>query len=155
MEKEGTYVNTERRIQRFYPVMPPLGDSRPDWLILTQLAAKMGYDWGYTHPGQIMDEVAKIAESFAGVSYARLEGWKSQIWPVSPEGVSTPLLYTERFKFPDGRARLYPLSWQPPAEEADAEFDLILNNGRMLEHFQSTNQSGRGGGRSASRPNGM
>lgn len=145
VEKEGTYVNTERRIQRFYPVMPPLGDSRPDWLILTQLAAKMGYDWGYTHPGQIMDEVAKIAESFAGVSYARLEGWKSQIWPVSPEGVSTPLLYTERFKFPDGRARLYPLSWQPPAEEADAEFDLILNNGRMLEHFQSTNQSGRGG----------
>lgn len=145
VEKEGSFVNTERRIQRFYPVMEPLGDSRPDWWILTQLAARMGHDWGYQHPQEIMAEVAGIAESFAGVSYSRLEGWKSQIWPVNADGSSTPLLYTERFKSPDGRATLYPLSWQPPAEEADAEYDLLLNNGRMLEHFQSTNQSGQGG----------
>ncbi|RCX01406.1 MULTISPECIES: formate dehydrogenase subunit alpha [Kosakonia] len=145
VEKEGSFVNTERRIQRFYPVMEPLGDSRPDWWILTQLAARMGHDWGYQHPQAIMAEVAGIAESFAGVSYSRLEGWKSQIWPVNADGSSTPLLYTERFKSPDGRATLYPLSWQPPAEEADAEYDLLLNNGRMLEHFQSTNQSGQGG----------
>ena len=145
VEKEGSFVNTERRIQRFYPVMEPLGDSRPDWWILTQLAARMGHDWGYQHPQEIMAEVAGIAESFAGVSYSCLEGWKSQIWPVNADGSSTPLLYTERFKSPDGRATLYPLSWQPPAEEADAEYDLLLNNGRMLEHFQSTNQSGQGG----------
>lgn len=145
VEKEGSFVNTERRIQRFYPVMEPLGDSRPDWWILTQLAARMGHDWGYQHPQEIMAEVAGIAESFAGVSYSRLEGWKSQIWPVNADGSSTPLLYTERFKSPDGRATLYPLSWQPPAEETDAEYDLLLNNGRMLEHFQSTNQSGQGG----------
>lgn len=145
VEKEGSFVNTERRIQRFYPVMAPLGDSRPDWWILTQLAARMGHDWGYQHPQEIMAEVAGIAESFAGVSYSRLEGWKSQIWPVNADGSSTPLLYTERFKSPDGRATLYPLSWQPPAEEADAEYDLLLNNGRMLEHFQSTNQTGQGG----------
>lgn len=145
VEKEGSFVNTERRIQRFYPVMEPLGDSRPDWWILTQLAARMGHDWGYQHPQEIMAEVAGIAESFAGVSYSRLEGWKSQIWPVNADGSSTPLLYSERFKSPDGRATLYPLSWQPPAEEADAEYDLLLNNGRMLEHFQSTNQSGQGG----------
>ncbi|PDO89749.1 formate dehydrogenase subunit alpha [Kosakonia sacchari] len=145
VEKEGSFVNTERRIQRFYPVMEPLGDSRPDWWILTQLAARMGHDWGYQHPQEIMAEVAGIAESFAGVSYSRLEGWKSQIWPVNADGSSTPLLYSERFKSPDGRATLYPLSWQPPAEETDAEYDLLLNNGRMLEHFQSTNQSGQGG----------
>lgn len=145
VEKEGTYVNTERRIQRFYPVMPPLGDSRPDWLIFTQLAKEMGFDWGYQHPGEIMAEAASIAESFAGVDYARLAGWQSQIWPVKKDGSSTPLLYTERFKSADGRASLYPLSWQTPAEEPDAEYDLWLNNGRMLEHFQSTNQSGQGG----------
>ncbi|PDO90410.1 formate dehydrogenase subunit alpha [Kosakonia pseudosacchari] len=145
VEKEGSFVNTERRIQRFYSVMEPLGDSRPDWWILTQLAARMGHDWGYQHPQEIMAEVAGIAEIFAGVSYSRLEGWKSQIWPVNADGSSTPLLYTERFKSPDGRATLYPLSWQPPAEEADAEYDLLLNNGRMLEHFQSTNQTGQGG----------
>jgi len=145
VEKEGTYVNTERRIQRFYPVMPPLGDSRPDWLIFTQLAKEMGHDWGYTHPGEIMAEAAGIAELFAGVDYSRLAGWQSQIWPVKKDGSSTPLLYTGRFKSPDGRASLYPLSWQPPAEAPDAEYDLLLNNGRMLEHFQSTNQSGQGG----------
>lgn len=144
IEKEGTFVNTERRIQRFYEVMRPLGDSRPDWRILTDLAARMGHAWGYTHPSEIMDEVAGIAEMFAGVSYERLEGWKSLHWPVAKDGTDTPLLYTERFHTDDGKAVLYPLKWQPPAEAPDAEYDLIMNNGRMLEHFQSTNQTGQG-----------
>ena len=145
VEKDGSYVNTERRIQRFYEAMKPLGNSRPDWRILTDLAARMGHDWGYTHPSQIMAEAARIAPLFAGVSYARLEGFGSQVWPVTPEGKSTPLLYTDRFKTPDGRAILYPLEWKPPQEAPDEEYDLTLNNGRMLEHFQATNQSGRGG----------
>ncbi|KWO57651.1 formate dehydrogenase subunit alpha [Burkholderia territorii] len=145
VEKDGTFVNTERRIQRFYEVMPPLGNSRPDWRILTDLAARMGHDWGHTHPSQIMDEVAGIAEMFAGVSYARLDGWQSLVWPVHADGTDTPLLYTERFHTGDGRAKLHPVAWQPPAEDADAEYDLLADNGRMLEHFQSTNQSGRGG----------
>lgn len=145
VEKEGTFVNTERRIQRFYQVMPPLGQSRPDWEILTDLASRLGHPWYYTDPAQIMAEAASIATIFAGVSYPRLAGWKSQQWPVDAEGQDTPLLYTDRFKFPDGKAKLHPLNWQAPEEEADAEYDLILNNGRMLEHFQSTNQSGQGG----------
>jgi len=145
VEKEGTFVNTERRIQRFYEVMPPLGQSRPDWQILTDLASHLGHPWYYTHPSQIMAEVAGIAEMFAGVSYDRLSGWQSQQWPVNADGSDTPLLYTDKFKFPDGKAKLYPLQWQPPAESPDEQYDLLLNNGRMLEHFQSTNQSGRGG----------
>ncbi len=144
VEKEGTFVNTERRIQRFYPVMEPLGDSRPDWRILTDLAARMGHDWGYRHPREIMDEVAGICSMFAGVSYERLEGWRSLQWPVAADGTDTPLLYTERFHTDDGKAVLYPVEWQPPAEEPDAEFDLYVNNGRLLEHFQSTNQTGQG-----------
>jgi len=144
VEKEGTFTNTERRIQRFYQAMEPLGDSRPDWRILTDLARRMGHAWGYTHPSQIMAEVAAIAEMFAGVSYARLEGWRSLQWPVRADGTDTPLLYTERFHTSDGRAVLYPLEWKPPAEAPDAEYDLALDNGRMLEHFQSTNQTGQG-----------
>lgn len=144
VEKEGTFVNTERRIQRFYEVMPPLGDSRPDWRILTDLAARMGHDWGYGHPSEIMAEVAGIAEIFAGVSYERLEGWQSQLWPVKPDGTSTPLLYTDGFHTEDGKAKLHPLEWKEPAEAADNEYDLMLDNGRMLEQFQSTNQTGRG-----------
>jgi formate dehydrogenase major subunit len=153
VEKEGTFVNTERRIQRFYEVLPPLGDSRPDWQILTDLASRLGHPWYYQHPGEIMAEAARIAEIFAGVSYARLEGWQSQLWPVTADGSSTPLLYTDGFKFPDGKARLYPLTWRPPMEEEDAEYDLLLNNGRMLEHFQSTNQTGAGGRITSLSPN--
>ncbi|WP_414164762.1 formate dehydrogenase subunit alpha [Superficieibacter sp. BNK-5] len=145
VEKEGSFVNTERRIQRFYEVLPPLGDSRPDWKILTDLAARLGHPWYYRHPKEIMREAASIATAFAGVSYDKLSGWQSQQWPVKPDGTSTPLLYTDGFKFPDKKARLYPLEWRLPQETADAQYDLLLNNGRMLEHFQSTNQSGRGG----------
>ena len=145
LEKDGTFTNTERRIQRFYQAMPPLGDSKPDWWILNELARRMGHDWGYTHPAQIMAECAGIAEMFAGVSYERLEGWRSQQWPVKPDGSDTPLLYTERFKSEDGRARLHPLEWKPPGEAPDPEYDLSLDNGRLLEHFQSMNQTGPGG----------
>ena len=144
VEKDGTFVNTERRIQRFHEAMPPLGQSRPDWQILTELAARMGHDWGYTHPSQIMDEVAGIATLFKGVNYQRLEGWRSLLWPMQADGSDTPLLYTERFHTDDGKARLYPLEWKRPGEVANAEFDLMLDNGRMLEQFQSTNQTGRG-----------
>ena len=144
VEKDGTFVNTERRIQRFHEVMPPLGDSRPDWRILTDLAARMGHAWGYDHPSQIMDEAAGIAKIFAGVSYERLDGWKSLCWPVDADGKDTPLLYTEDFHTDDGKAVLHLLEWKEPEEAADDEYDLTLDNGRMLEHFQSTNQTGRG-----------
>ncbi|NII11214.1 formate dehydrogenase subunit alpha [Oleiagrimonas sp. C23AA] len=145
VEKDGSFTNTERRIQRFYQVMQPLGESRPDWEILSDLARRMGHDWHYSHPGQIMAEAASIADMFAGVSYERLKGWKSQQWPVAADGTDSPLLYTERFHFDDGKARLFPLEWVEPKEQDDAAFDLMLDNGRMLEHFQSTNQSGKGG----------
>lgn len=144
VEKEGTFTNTERRIQRFYQVLPPLGNSRPDWQILTDLAKRMGYDWGYTHPSQIMDEAAGIATMFQGISYDRLEGWQSLFWPMQTDGSTTPLLYTERFHTDDGKAVLFPLEWKQPAESADSEYDIMLDNGRMLEQFQGTNQTGRG-----------
>ena len=137
-------MNTERRIQHFSPAFAPLGDSRPDWQILTEVAARLGHHWHYPNPGAIMAEAAGIAALFAGVSYENLVGWQSQLWPVNADGSSTPL-HTEAFAFPDGKARLYPLTWQPPMEAPDAQYDLLLNNGRMLEHFQSTNQTGQGG----------
>ncbi|TAM10195.1 MAG: formate dehydrogenase subunit alpha [Nevskiaceae bacterium] len=144
VEKDGTYVNTERRIQRSYKAMEPLGESRADWQILTDLARRMGHDWGYTHPSQIMDEIASISLMFKGVSYARLEGWKSLHWPMSADGsTDTPLLYTENFNMPEGKALLYPVQWNTPAEAADGEYDLYVNNGRLLEYFQGTNQTRR------------
>ncbi|WP_376739732.1 formate dehydrogenase subunit alpha [Bacillus canaveralius] len=142
LEKDGTFVNTERRIQRFYKVFEPLGESRPDWEIFQDLANRLGANWKYEHPGEIMEEVAKLAPLFAGVSYDRLEGWNSQLWPVAPNGQDTPLLYTERFGFQDGKARLVPVDWTEPYEPGE-EYDLHLNNGRILEHFHEGNMTYR------------
>jgi formate dehydrogenase major subunit len=143
LEKEGTFSNTERRIQRLYQVLEPFEQSRPDWRIIQDLANRLGANWSYTQPSQIMDEVAALTPMLAGVSYERLEGYKTLQWPVAADGTDQPLLYTERFPFPDGKARLYPLSWRSPTEQPDAEYDLHLNNGNLLEHFHEGNMTYR------------
>ncbi len=139
LEKEGTFTNTERRIQRLYQVMEPLGDSRPDWRIVQGVANAMGAEWSYSSPEEVMAEAAASADFFAGVSYERLEGYGSQQWPVAADGSDSPLLYAETFHFPSGKARLYPLAWEPLSEEVDGDYDLHLNNGRLLEHFHEGN----------------
>jgi len=146
LEKEGTFTNTERRVQRLYRAMPPLGESRPDWEILTDLAARCGHAWGYTHPSEIMDEIARTTPLLAGVSYDRLEGYGSLCWPVAADGTDTPVLFLDRFNFPDGRARLYPLAWTEPGDQPDADYDLHLNTGRVLEHFHTGNMTHRSAG---------
>ncbi|HWB99451.1 MAG TPA: molybdopterin-dependent oxidoreductase, partial [Bryobacteraceae bacterium] len=152
LEKEGTFTSTERRIQRLYQVFEPLGGSRPDWRIIQDLANRMGANWHYTHPSQIMDEIAAVAPLFAGVRYERLEGYKSLQWPVAADGADQPLLYTERFAFPDGKARLFPLEWRPAPEGPNDQFDLHLNNGRLLEHFHEGNLTYRTEGISEKTP---
>lgn len=143
LEKEGTFTSTERRIQRIYQVFEPLHASRPDWRIIHDLANHLGARWKYEHPSQIMDEMASLSPIYAGVSYGRLEGYKSLQWPVAADGSDQPLLYTRQFNFPDGKARLFPLGWTEPTEQPDVEFDLHLNNGRLLEHFHEGNMTGR------------
>ncbi|HET7658279.1 MAG TPA: formate dehydrogenase subunit alpha [Bacillales bacterium] len=140
LEKEGTFTSTERRIQRLYRALEPLGDSKPDWQILVMLANELGFDWNYKHPSDIMDEAASLTPMFAGVSYDRLEGYKSLQWPVSADGEDSPLLYTERFHFDDGKAKLHPLGFTKPLALSE-EFDLHVNNGRLLEHFHEGNMT--------------
>jgi formate dehydrogenase major subunit len=143
LEKEGTFVSTERRIQRLYQVMEPLGESMPDWKIIQEVARRLGADWNYTHPADVMHESASLAPMFAGVTYDRLAGYKTLQWPVAVDGTDTPLLYTEKFHFPDGKAKLFPLEWIEPCEKRDNEFDLHLNSGRLLEHFHEGNMTYR------------
>ena len=146
LEKEGTFTSTERRIQRLYQVFEPMPGSRPDWQIVQQIANRLGAGWNYRHPSEIMDEIASVTPLFAGVNYRRLEGYKSLQWPVDSDGAGEPLLYTKRFNFPDGKARLFPLVWKEAPEQPDAEFDLHLNNGRLLEHFHEGNLTYRSPG---------
>jgi formate dehydrogenase major subunit len=135
LEKDGTFTSTERRIQRINKVFEPLGDSLPDWEIIQLIANRLGAGWNYKHPSEIYREIAPLTPSMAGVTYERLEGYKSLQWPVDEDGSDSPLLYTKQFKFPDGKASFYPVPWTEPPEQEDAEFDLHLNNGRLLEHF--------------------
>jgi formate dehydrogenase major subunit len=139
LEKEGTFTSTERRIQRLYQVFEPLPGSQPDWRITQDIANRLGANWKYAHPSEIMDEMASLTPLLAGVTYERLEGYKSLQWPVAADGNDQPLLYTKEFNFPDGKARLFPLSWSGPVETPNAQFDLHLNNGRLLEHFHEGN----------------
>jgi formate dehydrogenase major subunit len=137
LEKEGTFTSTERRMQRLYQVFEPLEGSRPDWIIIRDLANRLGANWNYNHPSEIYREIARLTPMFAGVTYERLEGYKSLQWPVAEDGSDQPLLYTKQFFFPDGKAKLFPLSSKEAIERTNEEFDLHLNNGRLLEHFHT------------------
>lgn len=152
LEKDGTFTSSERRIQRLYQVFEPLEGCRPDWQIIRDVANHMGADWKYQHPSEVMDEIAALSPMFAGVNYERLEGYKSLQWPVATDGSDQPLLYTKEFFFPDGKARLFPIAWNEPPEQPDAEFDLHVNNGRLLEHFHEGNLTYRTAGISAKTP---
>ncbi|HKC11210.1 MAG TPA: molybdopterin-dependent oxidoreductase, partial [Vicinamibacteria bacterium] len=139
LEKEGTFTSTERRIQRLYKAFEPLLGCQPDWKIIQDIANRLGAGWHYQHPSEVMAEIAALTPLFAGVTYERLEGYKSLQWPVAADGTDQPLLYRKSFAFPDGKARLFPVSWRGPQDRPDAEFDLHLNNGRLLEHFHEGN----------------
>jgi len=141
LEKEGTFTSTERRIQRLHQVFEPLGESRPDWRIIQEIANRLGAGWNYQHPSEIYEEIARLTPLMAGVTYERLEGYKSLQWPVAADGSDQPLLYTKGFHFPDSKARFYPVPWKEPTDQPDEQFDLHLNNGRLLEHFHEGNMT--------------
>ncbi|WP_077325822.1 formate dehydrogenase subunit alpha [Virgibacillus siamensis] len=152
LEKEGTFTNTERRIQRLYKALDPVGDSRPDWRIITDLAERLGYVWDYDSPSDIMDEAASLAPLFAGVSYERLTNYNSLQWPVAADGTDTPLLYVDGFPFEDKKARFYPLDFEL-RYETNEEYDLHVNNGRVLEHFHEGNMTYKSKAISSKLPN--
>jgi len=143
LEKDGTFTSTERRIQRLYKVLEPLGDSRPDWQIIQEIANRLGANWNYAHPSEIYAEIAELTPLMAGVTYERLEGYKSLQWPVAADGSDQPLLYTKQFNMPGGKAEFFPLAWTEPSDQQDAAYDLHLNNGRLLEHFHEGNMTYR------------
>jgi len=144
LEKEGTFTNTERRVQRLYQVLAPLGDSKPDWWVFSQLAKRLGFAWDYSHPCEIFAEMASLTPFFAQCNYDVLEGWNSFQWG-SPDGSNTPLLHVNGFNFPDKKARLALFDYVPPVPFPD-EFDLTLDNGRLLEQFHEGNLTAKSKG---------
>ncbi len=144
LEKDGTFTNTERRVQRLYQVLEPMGDAKPDWWITQEIASRLGYHWNFSHPSDIFEEMAQLTPFFSECNYDVLEGWNSFFWG-SHSGESTPLLYTEGFNFPDKKARFSLVDYVPPVTFPD-EFDLTLNNGRLLEQFHEGNLTNKSAG---------
>lgn len=144
LEKDGTFTNTERRVQRLYQALPTLGDAKPDWWIIQEVANRLGADWNYTHPSDIFLEMASLSPLFGKASYDVLSGWNSFLWG-SFTGESTPLLYEDGFNFPDKKARFALSDWVEPAVFPE-EYDLHINNGRMLEHFHEGNMTNKSKG---------
>lgn len=137
-ERDGTLTNTERRVQRLRKTIEPIGDSKPDWWIVCQMARRMnGKGFDFEHPSQIMEEIAHLTSSYGGISYERLENGGLQ-WPCpTPEHPGTPILHSERFLTSNGKGRFIPLAYKPPAEIPDDEYPLTLTTERNLYQYHT------------------
>ena len=152
-EKDGTFTNTERRVQRVRKAIEPIGESRADWEILCDLAKRVQErdpglqptdvryprgafaSWEYSHPSEIMDEIAALTPIYGGISYERIQESGLQ-WPCpTADHPGTLVLHSARFS--RGIGQFSGVEWQPPAEEPDKSYPLILTTGRILEHFHT------------------
>ena len=135
-EKDGTFTNTERRVQRIRRAIAPVANCRPDWWITCQIARKMnanGFD--FDHPSRIMEEIAQLTPSYEGVTYERLENAGLQ-WPCpTTDHPGTPILHVDNFM--RGKGRFTPLDYQPPVELPDDEYPFLLTTERSLYQFHT------------------
>ncbi|TYP57570.1 formate dehydrogenase major subunit/formate dehydrogenase alpha subunit [Thermosediminibacter litoriperuensis] len=134
-EKDGTFTTTDRRVQRLRKAVEPLGNSKPDWQIIVELAARMGYNMTYKHPSEIMDEIASLTPSYGGISYDRLEGPGIQVPCPHKDHPGTPYLHKDSFA--RGKGKFIPVKYTPPAEKTDEEYPLVLTTGRVLYHYHT------------------
>lgn len=140
-EKDGTFTNTERRVQRVRKAIEPVGNSWPDWQIVCALATAMGYPMSYPHPAAIMEEIASLTPSYGGITYERLDQGSLQ-WPCPHLGhPGTKVLHQQGFA--RGLGLFVPVEYVPPDEEPDAEYPLVLTTGRRLFHYHTGTMSRR------------
>jgi len=149
-EVDGTFTNTERRVQRVRKAVPAPGQARPDWEILCDLATRMGVPMGYPDASAVFDEVAQVTPSYHGMDYRRLEAGGLQ-WPCpNPEHPGTAYLHRDRFT--RGKGAFHAIEWVPPAELPDEQYPLILTTGRILYHYHTGTMTRRAAGPSARYP---
>ena len=142
LEKDGTFTNLERRIQRIRKVVEPPNGVLPDWRVVCEVSNRMGYSMPYRHPSEIMDEIARLTPMFAGVSYDRLDQHAGLQWPVptaTHEG--TALMHQETF--PKGKAHFVGVEYLPPGEAVSKEYPFVLTTGRILQHYNCGAQTRR------------
>ena len=134
-EKDGTFTNTERRVQRVRKAIEPIGNSRPDWQILCDLSSRLGYPLEYSSPKEIMDEIASVTPSYGGMHYGRLEGLGLQ-WPCpTQDHPGTPFLHKD--KFSRGKGKFHVTPYAPAPELPDEKYPFLLTTGRVLYHYHT------------------
>jgi formate dehydrogenase major subunit len=144
LEKDGTYTNTDRRVQLGRKVLDPPGQARVDWEVIQDLANRIGLDWAYSSPSEVFDEMVALMPSYANLRHDNL-GLSGKLYPnADPEHTDgTIVMFDERFNTDDGLAHLVPAEWLPAKELPDAEYPLVLNTGRLLEHWHTGSMTRR------------
>jgi formate dehydrogenase alpha subunit len=144
-EKDGTFTNTERRVQMVRKAVDPPGEAMDDWWIIKELSRRMGHPMEYGSPADIWEEIRSLTPSMNGITYERIKGDGLQ-WPcLDKEHPGTVYLYSGS-KFPMGRAKFGPAEWKPPAEVPDDEYPFTLTTGRRLWHYHTGTQTRRSAG---------
>jgi len=138
MEKDGTYTNTDRRVQLGRKVLDPPGQARVDWQVVQDIARRIGLDWHYESSRQIFEEMVTVIPSYQNLTYDNL-GLSGKLYPnPDPEhSDGTVVMFTDKFNTDDGLAHLVPAEWLPAKELPDEEYPFVLNTGRMLEHWHT------------------
>lgn len=138
LEKDGTFVNFDRRFQRVRPAINPPGQARTDFDIINAVAKALGADLGCATPADAMDECARVAPLFAGISHKRLDRDGALHWPCrSADDPGEARLYADRFATRNGKAQLGARPWLPPGETPDGEYPFVLITGRRLVHYNA------------------
>lgn len=138
-EKDGTFTNTERRVQRVRAAIKPVGASKPDWWIIREIAKRMGASgFDYDNPEEIFTEITKVVPAYGGINYARLDRGTLQ-WPCpDTEHGGTTFLHQDKFATQSGKGKFTPLGFRDVTEKVDQEYPLILTTDRSLFHFHGT-----------------
>jgi formate dehydrogenase major subunit len=144
-ETDGTQTNTERRVQRLRKAVPPAGESKPDWWIVSQLAQRMGFKcFEYDSAKEVFNELCSLSGTYAGLNWDRIEFGEYQ-WPVPEDGhPGTPRLHEDSFI--NGRGIFKMIRYRDPAETIDDDYPVWLTTGRRLESYHSRTQTGRSSG---------
>jgi formate dehydrogenase major subunit len=141
-EKDGTYTNTDRRVQVGRKALEAPGEAREDWQIVCDMSTAFGYPMAYDSPAEVFAEFTSLAPSYGGLTYENL-GLTGKLWPCpDPEtGDGTQVLMADTFPTPNGLGKFVPCEFEPakelPDEELDEEFPFVLNTGRLLEHWHT------------------
>ena len=143
-EKTGTVTNTDRRVQMGRIAVPPPGQARQDWWIITELARRMGQDWTYKHPREVFAEMRLVMPSLTGITWARLEAEDAITYPcVDETSTGKDIIFADSFPTESGRGRMTPAEVLPPNELPDARYPLIMSTGRLLEHWHTGSMTRR------------